>query len=175
MTCGSGRTGASSRSSAPPVPRFPSGFTGQSPTCSQPPRWGHGAVCWERGCWWSQPGIQEGVGPWGTSGLAAAAAGRGEHGKGNFCVGFVGVLVPQLGQGQCPSLQALLDVLGTALLHHWAPWGAGWAQQGFLFAELTLGFPFLSPLLQPHDIRAQVSDARAPLGAVPLSCPLPCG
>lgn len=102
----------------------------------------------------SQAGIQEGAGPWCTSDLAAAAVGRGEQGMENFCAHFVrvaalggGVLDPQLGQGQCPSLRA--DVLGTALPRHWAPWGAGWAQQGCPFAGLTCGFPFLLPCCSP--------------------------
>lgn len=117
----------------------------------------------------SRGGIQEGVGPWGTSDLVAAAVGRGEQRKGNFCVYFVvvaalggGVLVPQLdtlGQGQCPPLQAVLDVLSTAL----SPRGAVGTQQGCPFAGLTPGFPFL---LQPHDIRAQVSECH--------SCPAAC-
>lgn len=121
---------------------------------------GHGGgLCWEGAAGGpSQGGIQERVGSWGTSDLAAAAVEREEQRKGNFCVCFVALcgctglwcpVLGTLGQGQCPSPWAVLDVPGMALPHHWAPWGAGWAQQGCPFAGLTLGFPFLLPCCSP--------------------------
>lgn len=112
---------------------------------------------------WCQPSWDPGGG-WSPEHLrpGCSRVGRGEQGKGNFCVYFVrvaalggAVLVPQLGQGLSRKCWMFL-----ALPH---PGHLG-EQGGHSKAALCCTdswFSLSPPLLQPHDIRAQVSATRA--------------